>query len=116
MHKGYGALRFASFIYGVLAGIALIATIATVVVAIVLVNGNADVEKGVNDSGVYTVPADYDTGDAVRIGVIAVAAGLFLFVSLLSLASYIDLQIDQTEYARDVRALMLQIYKRSAPL
>ncbi len=116
MHKGYGALRFASFVYGVLAGITLIATIAVVVIAVVLVNGNDDVEKAVNDSGIYTVPASYDTGDAVRVGAIAVAAGLFLFVSLLSLASYLDLQIDQTEYTRDVRALMLQIYKRNAPL
>ncbi|WP_119066745.1 hypothetical protein [Aggregatilinea lenta] len=116
MHKGYGALRFASFIYGVLAGIALIAMIAAVVVAVVLVDGNEDVEKVVNDSGVYTVPADYDTGDAVRVGAILVAVGLALFVSLLALASYIDLQIDQTEYLHDVRALMLQIYKRNVPL
>ncbi|HML22225.1 MAG TPA: hypothetical protein PKD09_11295 [Aggregatilinea sp.] len=113
-NKGYGALRFASFIYGVLAGITLIATIAAVVAAVLLIDGNDDVEKIVNDSGVYTVPADYDGGDAVRIGAILVAGGLVLFVSFLSLASYLDLQIDQTAYMRDIRAALVQIYKRNA--
>lgn len=116
MRKGYGALRFASFIYGVLAGITLIAVIAIVVVAVLLIDGNSDIEEALDDAGVYTVPADYDSGDAIRIGALAVGIGLILFVSFLGLASYIDLQIDQTDYARDIRALMLQIYKRNAPL
>lgn len=116
MRKGYGALRFASFVYGVLAGITLIVTIGAVVVAVLLIDGNDDIEQALDDSGVYTVPEDYDSGDALRISGIVVVVGLLLFVSFLALASYIDLQVDQTDHLRDVRALLLQIYKRNVPL